>query len=193
MARLTYNELKVGTVFTKEGDSDPYQVVEYAFVRMQQRKPVAQLKIKNLISGKVLNYTAHQHENFEEAEIERKNISFIYQAKNQYWFHESGNPGNRFFLTDEAVGSSGQFLKKGLEIAALQFKEETIGIELPIKLDLVVAEAPPAIKGDTAQGGTKSVILETGVKVNVPLFIQEGDVVRINTQSGEYVERAEKN
>ena len=193
MAKLTYNELKAGIIFTKEGDSDPYQVLEYAFVRMQQSKPVAQLKIKNLISGKVLAYTAHQNENFEEAEIERKDIIFIYCAKDQYWFHELGNPRNRFSLAHETLGDQSRFLKEGLQITALEFDGNAIGIELPVKLDLLVAEAPPTIKGNTAQGGTKPVVLETGVRVSVPLFIHQGDVVRVNTQTGEYVERVEKN
>ncbi len=82
-----------------------------------------------------------------------------------------------------------QFLKKDLEIKAFKFKDKIINIELPIKIDLKVIEAPPNIKGDTAQGGTKTVILETGAKINVPLFIKEGDIIRINTQTGEYVER----
>ena len=192
MAKLNYNELKVGVIFTKGGDPDPYQVLEYAFIRMQQRKPVTQLKIKNLISGKVLNYTAHQNEDFFETEIERKTIVFIYRAKDLYWFHEIGNPRNRFSLPDELLEDKGQYLKGNTEVQALSFNEKIIGIELPIKMDFVVTEAPPAIKGDTAQGGTKSVVLETGAKVNVPLFVNEGDAVRINTQTGTYVERIEK-
>ena len=192
MAKPNYNELKVGVIFTKDGDPDPYQVLEYAFIRMQQRKPVTQLKIKNLISGKVLNYTAHQNEDFFETEIERKTIVFIYRAKDLYWFHEAGNPRNRFSLPDELLEDRGQYLKGNTEVQALSFNEKIIGIELPIKMDFVVTEAPPAIKGDTAQGGTKSVVLETGAKVNVPLFVNEGDAVRINTQTGTYVERIEK-
>ena len=187
---LSYNELKVGTVFIKDGA--PYEVLEYQFVRMQQRKPVAQLKIKNLVSGKVQNYSAHQNESFEEAEIEITPVNFIYHNKGEYWFHETGNPKARFMLTDEIVSDAGLYLKPNTEIKAFKFKDRTINIEPPIKVDLKVIEAPPAIKGDTAQGGTKTVTLETGAKINVPLFINEGDIVRINTQTGEYVERMEK-
>jgi len=202
---LSYNELKIGTIFTKNEDPDPYEVLEYAFIRMQQRKPVAQLKIKNLISGKVQDFTAHQNDNFYEVEIDIVPAIFIYHNKNQYWFHEKGNPKNRFFLTDEAVGDAGQFLKPNTEIKSFRFndpktsrqngnegKGKIINIELPIKMDLKVTEAPPAIRGDTAQGGTKTVILETGAKINVPLFINEGDIIRINTITKEYVERIDK-
>jgi elongation factor P len=187
---LSYNELKVGTLFIKDGA--PYKVLEYAFVRMQQRKPVVQLKIKNLISGKVLNYTAHQNESFEEAEVDETPVIFVYHQRGNYWFYEKGNPSKRFFLTDEVVGKTGQFLKANTEVRALGFKGKIINIELPIKIDLKVTEAPPAIKGDTAQGGTKTVTLETGAKVSVPLFINEGDIVKINTETGEYCERVEK-
>ena len=197
---LSYNELKVGTLFIKDGD--PYKVMEYAFIRMQQRKPVVQLKIKNLISGKLLSYAAHQNESYGEAEIDVIPVLFIYHSKNQYWFHEVGNPSERFFLEDDVVGDIGIYLKTNTEVKAFKFSaqggstsgggDKIINIELPVKMEFKVTEAPPAIKGDTAQGGTKVVTIETGAKANVPLFIGEGDIVRINTQSGDYVERVEK-
>lgn len=187
---LSYNELKVGILFIKDGE--PYEVLEYAFVRMQQRKPVVQLKIKNLISGKMLNYTAHQNESFEEAEIEVMPVKFIYEHRDEFWFSEPQNPKNRFSLKEDVIGEAARYLKSNIEVKAFKFREKIINVELPIKVDLKVMEAPPAIRGDTAQGGTKTVTLETGAKVNVPLFINEGDVIRINTQSGEYVERVEK-
>ncbi|MDI6821010.1 MAG: elongation factor P [Patescibacteria group bacterium] len=190
---LSYNELKIGTIFTKNEDPDPYEVLEYAFIRMQQRKPVTQLKLKNLISGKTQDFTAHQNDKFYEVEIEIQPVIFIYRNKNQFWFHEKGKPKTRFFLSDDILGDAGQFLKSNTEVKAFKFGEKIINIELPPKIDLKVAEAPPAIRGDTAQGGTKSVTLETGVKVNVPFFINEGDIVRINTGTGNYVERVEKN
>jgi len=192
---LSYNELKVGTLFIKDGE--PYEVLEYAFVRMQQRKPVAQLKIKNLISGKVRDYTAHQNDSFKEADIEIIPVEFIYarrlpDGKQEYWFHETGNPKARFSLKEAVVGEAAKYLKQGQEVKAFKFGDKIINIEPPIKVDLKVTEAPPGIKGNTAQGGTKTVTLETGAKVNVPLFISEGDIIRINTQSGEYVERIDK-
>ncbi|MGC9611095.1 MAG: elongation factor P [Minisyncoccia bacterium] len=190
MSRLSYNELKIGTIFIKDGD--PWKVLDYAFIRMQQRKPVAQLKIENLVNGKVVDYSAHQNEAFEEAEIETMPVTFIYQSRGEYWFTEKGNPKNRFQLKVEVLGNAAQFLKANLEVTAYKFGEKIINMELPIKMDLKVIEAPPAIKGNTAQGGTKLVTLETGAKINAPLFINEGDILRINTTTGEYVERVEK-
>lgn len=187
---LSYNELKVGTLFTKDGE--PYEVLEYAFVRMQQRKPVAQLKIKSLISGKVMNYTAHQNESFEEADIEVAPVKFIYHNRDEYWFHEKDVPKNRFSLKNDILGDIVKYLKPNADIKVFKFNNKIINIELPIKVDLKVTEAPPAIRGNTAQGGTKTVTLETGAKINAPLFINEGDVVRVNTKTGEYAERVEK-
>lgn len=204
---LSYNELKEKTLFIK--DNEPYEVLEYSFVRMQQTKPVAQLKIRNLITGKTVNYTAHQNEKFEEAEIEKMPVKFLYRHRNQFWFCEAANPKNRFALNEDIVGNNANYLKPGLEIKALKsvngfgrsrqkrdlalkFKEKIINIELPIKIEFKVTEAPPGIKGNTSQGGTKSIVLETGAKINVPLFIGEGDIVRINTATGEYVERVQK-
>ncbi|MCL4399993.1 elongation factor P [Patescibacteria group bacterium] len=187
MARLSYNELKVGTIFTKDGS--PFKVLSSAFVRMQQRKPVMQLKIENLISGKVQEYSAHQNEEFEEAEIDIMPVQFIYENRGEYWFNEKGNPKNRFQLSKEILGNASQFLKPSTELTAYKFNEKIINVELPIKMDLKVTEAPPAIKGNTAQGGNKAVTLETGAKINVPLFIEEGDIIKINTETGEYIER----
>lgn len=189
---LSYNELKVGTIFRKNEDPNPYKVMEYAFIRMQQRKPVTQLKIKNLITGKVLDYSAHQNENFYEVEIDVVPVNFIYRRNNEYWFHEKGKPAARFQLPEELVGDAGQFLKANTEVKAFKFNDAVISIELPVKVELKVTEAPPAVKGDTATGGTKTVTLETGGKANVPLFINEGDIVRINTETGQYAERVEK-
>lgn len=189
---LNYNKLKVGTLFIKDGE--PYKVLEYAFVRMQQRKPVAQLKIKNLITGKVQNYAAHQNETFEEAEMEIFLVKFIYEHQGEFWFQELNNPQNRFSLNSGILGKTVQYLKPDIEIKAFKFsnkneKDRIINIELPIKMDFKVIEAPPAVRGNTAQGGTKTVILETGAKISVPLFIDEGDRVIINTATGKYVER----
>lgn len=189
MARLSYNELKVGTIFVKDGA--PYKVLESAFVRMQQRKPVMQLKIVNLISGKTQEYAAHQNEEFEEAEIEAMPVQFIYENRGEYWFNEKGNPKNRFQLGKDILGQAAQFLKANTELTAYKFSGNIINIELPIKMDLKVTEAPPAVKGNTAQGGTKLATLETGAKVNVPLFVEAGDTVKVNTQTGQYIERVQ--
>lgn len=184
---LSYNELKPGVIFILDGQ--PYAVTEYNFMRMQQRKPVAQTKIKNIITGKVSERTFHQNESFEEAEIDRSPLKYLYAHKNEYWFCEPGNPKNRTMLKEEILGGKAKFLKPNSEATALKFGEQIISIELPVKMSLKVIEAPPGIKGNTAQGGTKPVTLETGAKINVPLFVNEDDIIVVNTETGEYVGR----
>jgi elongation factor P len=191
MGMLGYNDLRKGVVFDIDGA--PYEVVEYAFVRMQQRKAVAQVKMKNLITGKVLSRNFHQSESFEEADMQRAPIMFLYQNRGEYWFHEKGNPAKRFSLSAETVGENGHFLKANTEVSAISFNGKIINVELPIKVDLVVKETPPGECGNTAQGAMKVAELETGAKINVPLFVNTGDVIRVNTTTGEYAERVEKN
>ena len=191
MATLGYNDLRKGVVFDIDGA--PYEVIEYAFVRMQQRKAVAQVKMKNLINGKVISRNFHQSEQFEAAEMERFPIKFLYANRGEFWFSEKNDPSKRFSLAEDVVGAQGLFIKPNSEVTAISFNEKIVNIELPIKVDLVVKDAPPGDKGNTAQGGTKLAELETGAKIQVPLFINTGDTVRINTETCLYVERAEKN
>ncbi|KKQ23178.1 hypothetical protein A2999_02955 [Candidatus Wolfebacteria bacterium RIFCSPLOWO2_01_FULL_38_11] len=187
---LAYNELKPGTFIIVDGQ--PQEVLIFEFLRMQQRKPVSKTKLRNLITGKVQERTFHQSDVIEEAKLEKMNSRFLYENREVYWFDEIGNPKNRFSFKAEELGEIGVFLKANLEIVALKFEDKIINIELPVKVDYKVIEAPPAIKGDTAQGGTKVVVIEGGAKVSAPLFINEGDIIRINTQTGQYVERIEK-
>jgi len=184
---LEYNEITLGKVIIF--DNEPWEVIGSHVFRKQQRKPVNATKLKNLITGRVTEYSFHQSEKVEEADIESKDIKFIYTQKGEYWFHEDGNPAKRFSLKEEQIGYGAKFLKKDVIVKAMVFNEEIIGVKLPIKVELKVVEAPPNMKGNTAQGGNKVVKVETGATVNAPLFINEGDIIRINTGNGEYVER----
>jgi len=187
---LSYTELRPGLFI--EWQKTLWQVLEADFVRMQQRKPVMKTKLKDVLSGKVREISFQPSDEIEEAELSKIQARFIYESRGQYWFDETSNPKNRFFFTAEQLGSRVNFLKASTPVTALVYGENVISVELPIKMDFVVIEAPPSIKGDTASGGSKQVILETGIKISVPFFINEGDIVRVNTQSGEYTERVEK-
>ncbi|MEK7608426.1 MAG: elongation factor P [Patescibacteria group bacterium] len=187
---LAYTDLKKGTLFVLDGD--PYEVIESHFLRMQQRKAVVQTKIQNLITGKILDRNWQASDNFEEAEVEKKKAIFIYSHRGECWFTEEGNPKNRFPLTADSIGEQARFLKPNTPVGTTVFNEKVIKIELPVKMDFVVTEAPPSIKGNTAQGGNKTVTLEGGVTILAPLFINTGDVVRVNTETGEYAERIDK-
>lgn len=187
---LSYTDLQKGIIFVLDGE--PYEVLEYQFLRMQQRKPVVQAKIKNLLSGKIVSRSFHQNESFQEAEIEREKVKFIFAHRGDFTFSELQNQQNRLVLKENEVGDGAKFLKANLEVELRKFNEKIIGLILPIKIDYLVKSAPPAEKGNTAQGASKEVELENGMRLQAPLFINEGDMVRVNTQTGQYVERAEK-
>jgi elongation factor P len=190
MSVLSYNEIVQKKVITMDGQ--PFEVLSSHVFRMQQRKPVNQTKLRNLKSGKVTEYSFHQNETVKEADLEYEDITYLYHNRGEYWFCEQGNPKNRFKLEEAVLGEGAKFLKENAEVEAMRYDGEVISIKLPIKMDLKVTDAPPAVKGNTAQGGTKIVTLETGATLNVPMFINEGDILRINTDTGEYVERVTK-
>lgn len=187
---LSVNELKPKMFFIYE--KQPYVVLETHHLKMQQRRPVVQTRMRNIINGKVLERNFAQSDVFEEADISREKVKFLYAHREQYWFENDNDRPNRFELGEDIMGDSIKFLKPNTIIDAILFDGKIINIELPVKMDFKVIEAPPAVRGDTAQGGVKQVKIETGASVNVPLFINQDDIIRINTENGEYTERVEK-
>ena len=187
---LGVNELKQKTFFIYEGQ--PYVVLETHHLKMQQRRPTVQVRMRNLINGKVLERNFAQSDVFDEADIERRKVKFLYNHREQYWFSYENDPAKRFQLTQELIGDSAKFLKPNTVLEAIEYNGEIVTIELPVKMEFKVVEAPPAIRGDTAQGGVKQVKIETGASLNVPLFINQDDIIRVNTETGEYTERVEK-
>lgn len=187
---LAYNELKKGVQFILDGE--PYEVLEYEFLRMQQRKPVAKCKIKNLLNGKIIERNFHQSESFDEAELRKEEIRYLYTHRGEYWFSVKDNPSQRFKLQEEQLGTSAKFMKPDSLVTAVKFNDKIISVQVPIKIDLKIKESPPNIAGDSAKSGTKKAILETGAEVDVPLFVNTGDTIRVNTETGTYVERVEK-
>jgi elongation factor P len=187
MSLLEYNEITEKKYIVLDGQ--PYEVISSHVFRKQQRKPVNATKLKNLMTGKVTEYSFHQSEKVEEAEIDEREVKYLYKNRGQFWFCEAEDSSKRFSVEETIVGPQGRFLKPNTIVTQLQFREQPMGFKMPITADLKVTEAPPNIKGDSAAGGNKVVTLETGATINAPLFINEGDVIRINTETGEYRER----
>ncbi len=185
---LEYNEILPKKVILLNGE--PYEVLDAHVFRKQQRKPVNQTKLRHLISGKVTEEAFHVSEKVAEADLSTRTIKFLYENRGAYWFASARDPRDRFELDGTIVGAPGEFLTPNSEVEALVFNDRIISLRIPIKMSLKVTEAPPAVRGNTAQGGTKQVVLETGATVATPLFINEGDVIIVNTQTGAYVERA---
>jgi elongation factor P len=190
MAVLSYNEITLKKVILWDGE--PFLVLSSHVFRKQKRKPVNVTKLKSLIGGRVVEQTFHSNETADEAEIESKEIEYIYEAKGEYWFNTPGKPAERFSLEHDVVGDEIRFVKPKSIVDAVMFDERIISIKVPVKVELVIKETAPAVKGNTSGNALKEAIVETGAKIMVPLFINEGDIVRVNTELGEYTERAEK-
>ena len=179
-------------------NGDPYEVLTSHVFRKQQRKPVNATKLRNMMTGKITEQSFHQSEKVEEADITTKEAKFLYTNKGEFWFADPKDPAKRFKIDETLIGPQAKFLKPNSIAEVLVFTKNDdeegvmIGTKLPIKVELKVKEAAPAVKGDTATGGTKQITLETGAIINAPLFVNENDTVVVNTETGEYVERAKK-
>lgn len=184
---LNYNEILPKKIIVL--DDEPYEVLSAWVFRKQQRKPVNQTKLRNLKTGSVTERTFHQNDKVDEADIETRPAKFIYSRNGEWWFCHPEKPADRYTVPEDVVGPEGKFLKSNTEVQTAWFDEKLIQVRIPIKMELKVTEAPPNVRGNTAQGGDKVVTLETGATVTVPMFVEAGDVIRVNTQSGEYVER----
>ena len=146
---------------------------------------------KSLITGKVLERNFHQGDVFEEADLRKKEAKFLYAHRDKFFFCEKDDSSKRFDLDQEQIGEIRKFLKPNQIVEKIEFNGKIINISLPIKLSLKVTEAPPGVRGDRSEGGNKQIVLETGAKINAPLFIKEGDIIEVNIETGEYVRRVE--
>jgi len=192
MSQLAYNEIREKKIIIH--NDEPCEVVDSHVARTQQRKPQNQVKLKSLISGKTIAATFHVSDTADEADIEKREVRFLYHNKGEYWFCDPEDPKNRFKLEADLLGNTAKFLKENENVTALVWitddeEEKTIGLSLPIKMEFKVKEAPPAVRGDTSKGGNKNIILENGATLSAPMFVNEGDTIRVNTETGEYVER----
>jgi elongation factor P len=190
MAVLSYNEILPKCIINY--NNEPYEVLSAHIFRMQQRKPVNQTKLRQINGGKVLEIAFHQNETVTEADVGNMQAQYLYTNKGESWFAEEGNAKNRFSFPEETVHDKVQWLTQNGTVEVLTYEEKPMTIKIPVKVELEVKDAPPAVKGNTVSGGSKLVELSTGAKVNVPLFINTGDIIRINTDTGEYTERVEK-
>jgi len=185
---LEYSEISVHKYIIYE--NEPWEVIASHVFRKQQRKPVNATKLRNLITGRITEVSFHVSDKAEEADIGKKEVKYLYTNKGEFWFCEAGDPSKRFQLSEELIGATrAKFLKPDTIVDAMLFDDRIIGIKFPVKMELKVVEAHETTRGNTAQGATKAVKLETGAEIQVPMFIKEGDVVRVNTETGEYTDR----
>ena len=191
---LEYSEIRQGKIIIYE--DEPCDVLDNHVARTQMRKPQNQVKLKSLISGRTWNVAFHAAEKVDEAEITKRDVKFLYVNKGEYWFCNPYKPAERFQISEKIIGDTAKYLKANENATALIWdnddEEQIIKISLPVKMEFMIKEAPPSIRGNTANGGGKLATLENGIKVQVPFFVEQGDKIIINTESGEYVERVSK-
>ena len=191
MSQLEYSEIREKKIIIH--DDEPCEVVESHVARTQQRKPQNQVKLRSLISGKVFPATFHVADSVDEADIIKRDITFLYHNEDEFWFCDPEDKSKRFKLDSALIGDTAKFFKQNGNATALVWdnddEETIIKVTLPIKMEFKIKEAPPAVRGDTSKGGNKIITLENGATLNAPMFVSEGDVIRVNTETGEYVER----
>jgi len=190
MAVLDYSDITPKKIITFDGNI--YEVLSSHVMRKDMGKPSNRTKLRNLKTGKVAEIMFHAAERVEEADVESREVKFLYANRGEAWFCDEKNPKDRFSLKEEVIAEQLPFMKPNMLVEMRTWDGELLGVHLPIKMDFVIKDAPPAIKGNTVSGGSKQAMLETGAMISVPLFINPGDIVRINTDTGEYVERVEK-
>jgi elongation factor P len=184
MANLT--DIRTGSVVKVNGD--PYLVTQNQFMRKDAGKPVMRTKLRSLITGNSLDKTFLAGESFEFADIERKKCQYLYNDGSSAHFMDNAS-FEQFELNTDGISEILKYLKDDTEVYVTFYEGSPIGVQPPVKVTLAVTRTVPGVKGDTAQGGTKPATLETGVTINVPLFVKEGDKLVINTETGEYDSR----
>jgi elongation factor P len=184
---LYHTDLKPGVEFIFQGQ--PWIVLDANAMKMAQRRPVIRTKIRNLVDGRVQEQSFQQGDVFDEADLEKREIKYLYNTKGQYFFCEPKDPSKRMSFTEAQIGKQAKYLKPNEIVTGVIFEEKIINFQLPIKVQLMVKEAAAGVKGDRAQAGTKEAVLESGAVIQVPLFIEQGEIIEINTETDEYVRR----
>ncbi len=174
---------------TFEIDGDVYQIIEFQHVKPGKGAAFVRTKIRNAITGSVVERTFNPTEKYPTAFIERKDMEYLYQDGNLYYFMDTETYEN-MPIGEEVLPDSFKFVKENETCKVLSYKGSVFGVEPPNFVELVITQSEPGVQGNTAQGTTKPAILETGAEVRVPLFIEEGEKIRIDTRTGEYMERA---
>lgn len=183
---LTAGDFRRGTKIEYKGE--PYEVVDFQFVKMQQRAPIVRTKIKSLKTGRVLEENFSSGEKFESPMLEEKEMQYLYAQEDFHYFMDM-ETYDQVPLTVAQLGEAKKYIKENMTVKILYYKGEPMTVEPPMFVELEVVDTEPAFKGDTASGGSKPARLETGAVVKVPFHIQVGDVLRIDTRTGEYIEK----
>ena len=184
---ITAGDFRNGRTFEFEGNV--FQVVEFQHVKPGKGAAFVRTKLKNVITGGVVEKTFRPTEKVEEAHIERKNMQYSYNDGDLYYFMDQ-ETFDMLPISADQIGDSLKFVKENMECMILSYKGNVFGIEPPFFVELAITSTEPGVKGNTATNATKPAVVETGAEIRVPLFINEGDRIRIDTRTREYMERA---
>ena len=190
MAKVEYNQ--VVSKKTVEMNGDPFLVLSSDIAKKDRQKASNTVRMKNLRTGQVIEKTLHQSDVLQDAYITKREVKYLYENRGEFWFCEPKNPKERFSLATDVVGDLSKYVIENSLVEAIEYDDKIMSISTPIKVELKVKEAPEAVKGNTSSGATKEVVLETGVTIHAPMFINAGDVIAVNTETGNYSERIEK-
>jgi elongation factor P len=186
---LSTTDFRKGLKIKLEGDI--FYIVDFQHGRTAQRRAQVKTKLKNIITGAVLERTFSAGETFEEPDFEEKTMQFLYSSGDEYHFMDS-KTYDQIALTEEQLGHYKWYLKENSEYRVMFFEGRPVNVDLPASIVLKITTTEPGIKGDSVTNITKSAILETGLEVKVPLFINEGEYVKIDTRTNEYIERVQQ-
>lgn len=184
---ISSNDFRNGV--TVEMDGDAWQVIDFQHVKPGKGAAFVRAKMKNIRTGSVVEKTFNPGEKLARAHLDNRQMQFLYESDGAYYFMDNEN-FEQTSMTAEQLGSAKNFLKENMNIGVQFYQGAIMGVELPVAVELRVVETDPGIRGDTATGGTKPAKLETGHVVKVPFFINVGDVLRVDTRTGDYLERA---
>ena len=184
---ISAGDFRNGVTF--EMDGNVYQIIEFQHVKPGKGAAFVRTKIRNVIAGSVVEKTFSPTDKFPTAYVERKDMEYSYNDGDLYYFMDQ-ETYEQIPLSSEQLGDALKFVKENMLVKILSYKGSVFGVEPPNFVELQVTETEPGFKGDTATGATKPATLETGAVINVPLFIEEGEMIRVDTRTGEYMERA---
>ena len=189
MTMISVNEFKNG--LTIQYNNDLWRIVEFQHVKPGKGSAFVRSKLKSLRTGAVHEYTVRSTAKVETADIQTKSMQYLYNDGTSYVFMDTSTY-DQLAIPNEQIEEESKYLKENMDVSVIMHEGETLGVQLPNTVDLTVEKTEPNIKGDTSSGGGKPATMETGLVVNVPFFINEGDVLTINTADGTYVSRANK-
>ncbi len=183
---IDVNDLRKGVIFDLDGSL--YRVLEYTHHKPGRGNAIIRVKARNIRTGTTLEKTFQSGDRVQDVRLDYHNVQYLYNDGDIYYFMDA-ETFEQPAVSNELVGDMAGFLKEGMEVKITFFQNEPLDIELPTSVDLKVTQAEVAVRGDTATGVTKRVTVETGQQVDVPIFVKEGDTIRIDTRTGQYVTR----